>query len=51
MEQTGVKLISRVQMYRELQRDWAREATAPGFMDLFESFDGFDPEKAGGGAA
>ena len=23
-----------------------REATVPGFMDVFESFDGFNPEKA-----
>ncbi|MET0254255.1 MAG: hydrolase [Luteibacter sp.] len=45
MEQAGAKLISRVQMYCELQRDWAREATVPGFMDVFESFDGFNPEK------
>ena len=47
IEQAGGKLISRVQMYCELQRDWAREATVPGFMDVFESFDGFNPEKAG----
>jgi nicotinamidase-related amidase len=46
MEQAGAKLISRVQMYCELQRDWAREATVPGFMGVFESFDGFNPEKA-----
>ena len=46
MEQAGAKLISRVQMYCELQRDWAREATVAGFMDVFESFDGFNPEKA-----
>lgn len=45
IEQAGAKLISRVQMYCELQRDWAREATVPGFMDVFESFDGFNPEK------
>ena len=44
--QAGAKLISRVQLYCELQRDWAREATVPGFMDVFESFDGFNPEKA-----
>ena len=35
----------------ELQRDWAREATVPGFMDVFESFDGFNPEKAAAAAA
>jgi len=46
MEQAGAKLISRVQMYCELQRDWAREATVPGFMDVFENFDGFNPENA-----
>ena len=46
VEQAGAKLISRVQMYCELQRDWARGATVPGFMDVFESFDGFNPEKA-----
>lgn len=46
VEQAGAKLISRVQMYCELQRDWAREATVPGFMDVFESFDGFNPESA-----
>jgi nicotinamidase-related amidase len=51
IEQAGGKLISRVQMYCELQRDWAREATVPGFMDVFESFDGFNPEKAAAAAA
>ena len=48
MEQAGVKLISRVQMYCELQRDWARDATVPGFMGVFENFDGFNAEKAVG---
>lgn len=51
IEQAGAKLISRVQLYCELQRDWAREATVPGFMDVFESFDGFNPEKAAAAAA
>ncbi|MBA1245417.1 hydrolase [Pseudomonas japonica] len=46
IEQAGAKLISRVQMYCELQRDWAREATVPGFMGVFENFDGFNAEKA-----
>jgi nicotinamidase-related amidase len=46
VEQAGAKLISRVQLYCELQRDWAREASVPGFMEVFESFDGFNPEKA-----
>ncbi len=46
VEQAGAKLISRVQMYCELQRDWAREATVPGFMGVFDNADGFNPEKA-----
>lgn len=46
MEQAGVKLISRVQMYCELQRDWSRAATVPGFMGVFENHDGFNAEKA-----
>ncbi|MGY3256004.1 hydrolase [Pseudomonas chlororaphis] len=46
MEQAGAKLISRVQMYCELQRDWAREVTVQGFMGVFENFDGFNAEKA-----
>ncbi len=46
MEQAGAKLISRVQMYCELQRDWAREVTVPGFMGVFENYDGFNAEKA-----
>lgn len=46
VEQAGGRMTSRVQLYCELQRDWAREATIPGFMDVFESFDGFNPEKA-----
>jgi len=51
MEQAGAKLISRVQMYCELQRDWAREPTVPGFMDVFNNFDGFNVEKAAAQAA
>lgn len=51
IEQAGAKLISRVQMYCELQRDWAREATVPGFMNVFQSFDSFNPEKASEEAA
>jgi nicotinamidase-related amidase len=46
VEQAGGKMISRVQLYCEFQRDWTRKATIPGFMDVFESFDGFNPEKA-----
>lgn len=45
IEQAGGKLISKTQLYCELQRDWAREKTVPGFMDVFESWDGFNPEK------
>ena len=45
MEQAGAKLISKTQLYCELQRDWAREATVPGFMGVFENWDGFNPEK------
>jgi hypothetical protein len=32
-------------MYCELQRDWNREETVPGFMDVFDHADGFNPEK------
>lgn len=46
MEQAGAKLISRVQLYCELQRDWNREVTIPGFMGVFDNFDGFNVEKA-----
>lgn len=45
MERAGAKLISKTQLYCELQRDWNRQATVPGFMDVFESWDGFNPEK------
>lgn len=45
IEQAGAKLISRTQLYCELQRDWSREETVPGFMEVFESWDGFNPEK------
>lgn len=45
VEQAGAKLISKTQLYCELQRDWARTKTVPGFMDVFESWDGFNPEK------
>lgn len=46
MEQAGVKLISKTQLYCELQRDWSRSETVPGFMDVFQSWDGFNPERA-----
>ena len=45
IEQAGAQLISKTQLYCELQRDWARDETVPGFMDVFESWDGFNPEK------
>lgn len=45
IEQAGGKLISKTQLYCELQRDWAREKTVPGFMDVFENWDGSNPEK------
>lgn len=51
VEQAGGQMTSRVQLYCELQRDWTREATVPGFMDVFESYDGFNPEKAAQGRA
>ncbi len=51
IEQAGAKLISRVQLYCELQRDWSREATVPGFMGVFENADGFNVEKAAAEAA
>jgi nicotinamidase-related amidase len=35
MEQAGAQLTSTAQLYCELQRDWARSETAPGFMQLF----------------
>lgn len=45
MEQAGAKLISRAQLYCELQRDWNRTETVPGFMDVFQHADGSNPEK------
>ena len=44
MEQAGAALISKTQLYCELQRDWAREKTVPGFMDVFNNWDGSNPE-------
>ncbi|GAA4498526.1 hydrolase [Gluconacetobacter tumulicola] len=35
VEQAGAKLISTVQLFCELQRDWKRAETVPAFMDLF----------------
>jgi nicotinamidase-related amidase len=45
IEQAGGKLISKTQLYCELQRDWSRTETVPGFMNVFQHFDGFNPEK------
>lgn len=45
IEQAGAKLISKTQLYCELQRDWARAETVPGFMDVFQNWDGSNPEK------
>ena len=44
VEQAGAQLISKTQLYCELQRDWARAKTVPGFMDVFESWDVFNSE-------
>lgn len=46
IEQAGGKLISKTQLYCELQRDWARNSTVPGFMDVFQNWDGTNPEKS-----
>lgn len=35
IEQAGGKMISVVQLFCELQRDWARAETVPAFMNLF----------------
>ncbi|GAB3376839.1 hydrolase [Lysobacter rhizosphaerae] len=45
IEQAGGKLISKTQLYCELQRDWNRAATVPGFMNVFQHYDGSNPEK------
>ncbi|HRY06315.1 MAG TPA: hydrolase [Hyphomicrobiaceae bacterium] len=45
IEQAGGQLISKTQLYCELQRDWARSETVPGFMDVFQNWDGSNPEK------
>ena len=39
IEQAGARLISRVQLYCELQRDWNRAGTVPGFMEVFNRFE------------
>jgi nicotinamidase-related amidase len=45
IEQAGGKPISKTQLYCELQRDWSRETTIPGFMHVFQNWDGSNPEK------
>lgn len=35
IEQAGAKMISVTQLFCELQRDWARKESVPGFMTLF----------------
>jgi len=45
IEQAGGKLISKTQLWCELQRDWNREETVPGFMHVFQNWDGSNPEK------
>lgn len=45
IEQAGGKLISKTQLYCELQRDWSRAETVPGFVDVFENWDGSNPER------
>jgi len=46
IEQAGAKMISVTQLFCELQRDWARKETVPGFMTLF-----FDMHGSAGVAA
>ncbi len=45
IEQAGGKLISKTQLWCELQRDWNRTDTEPGFMHVFQNWDGSNPEK------
>ena len=46
IEQAGAKMISVTQLFCELQRDWRRKETVPGFMTLF-----FDMHGSAGVAA
>ena len=46
VEQAGAKMISVTQLFCELQRDWKRKETVPGFMTLF-----FDMHGSAGVAA
>src|SRR3712207_4210531 len=47
VEQAGGPMTRRVHLSCELQPDWTREVTGPRLMDVFESYDGFNPENAG----
>jgi nicotinamidase-related amidase len=40
IEQAGGRMISVTQLWCELQRDWARQETVPGFMTLFLDMSG-----------
>jgi nicotinamidase-related amidase len=40
IEQAGAKMISVTQLFCELQRDWQRKETVPGFMTLFFDMSG-----------
>ena len=46
IEQAGARLISKTQLYCELQRDWSRVETVPAFMDVFQHWGGADPAKS-----
>lgn len=39
IEQAGGRMISKTQLYCELQRDWAREDTVPGFLNVFKNWE------------
>lgn len=43
--QAGGQLISKTQLWCELQKDWNRTDTVPGFMYVFQNTDGSNPEK------
>jgi len=46
VEQAGARMTSVTQLFCELQRDWKRKETVPGFMTLF-----FDMHGSAGVAA
>src|SRR3546814_20877975 len=47
IERADGQLISKTQLYCELQRDWSRRDTVPGFMHVFQNADGSNPAKNG----